>query len=354
MTAVILHYDLRAPDGGTPVDHVYAEALRQCAWADKLGLHAVTLSCHHGVEDNYCPSELTFAAAAAALTENIAFNVLVTVPFYNPIQLAEELAVLDIISRGRAHMVGVAGYRTSEYAMFGVDPSRRGQLMEEGIDTLKRAWAGEPFLYQGREVMVRPRPYSKPRPTIVLGGDSKRAAERAARIADGYISVPTFTPPPEPPAENRVTMPTKDDGSFAAYVTACQEIGKTPRTQLGQHTPCMYLQVAKNPDEMAERVGPYLLHVANSYAKWLEASGGSASYVAATDVNDLRATGNFQIVTPDQCIEIAHQYEEIMFDPLYGGIPPEIAWESLELFRTHVLPEIELDDRPGTVLREAN
>jgi alkanesulfonate monooxygenase SsuD/methylene tetrahydromethanopterin reductase-like flavin-dependent oxidoreductase (luciferase family) len=353
MTAVILHYDLRSPESGVPAADMYQAALDQCAWADELGLHAVTLSCHHGVADNYCPSQLTFAAAAAARTEQIAFNVLVTIPLYNPIQLAEEFAVLDIISRGRAIMVGVLGYRNSEYVMFGVDRSRRAQLMEEGLEAVKKAWTGDTFDFQGRRVMVRPRPVSRPRPTVVLGGDSRGAARRAARLADGFMSMPTFTPGVSS-GRGELSLPIKDDGALSQYVEACAEVGVSPRSPLGQRIPCMYLQVAKDPDAMARRVEPYLLHVANSYAEWMEEAGVSTSYSRATDVDQLRATGNFQIVTPTQCVEIAKRCDGIMFDPLFGGIPPEIAWESLELFRTDVLPEIALDTVPGTALRSSN
>ncbi len=352
MTAVILHYDLRSPDGGVPTSDMYQAALDQCAWADDLGLHAVTLSCHHGVADNYCPSQLTFAAAAAARTKQIAFNVLVTVPLYNPIQLAEEFAVLDVISRGRAIMVGVLGYRESEYDMFGVDRARRAQLMEEGLEALKNAWTGDAFDFRGRSVMVRPRPVSRPRPTIVLGGDTRSAARRAARMADGFMSMPTFTPS-APSETGEPALPIKDNGALGLYVEACKELKIAPRSTLGQRIPCMYLQVAKDPDEMAQRVAPYLLHVANSYAEWMQEAGVSITYSPATDVNQLRATGNFQIVTPEQCLKIAQRCDEIMFDPLYGGIPPEIAWESLELFRTEVLPELTLDPQPGTELRSS-
>jgi alkanesulfonate monooxygenase SsuD/methylene tetrahydromethanopterin reductase-like flavin-dependent oxidoreductase (luciferase family) len=222
MTAVILHYDLRSPDDGVPTSDMYQAALDQCAWADELGLHAVTLSCHHGVADNYCPSQLTFAAAAAARTKQIAFNVLITIPLYNPIQLAEEFAVLDIVSRGRAIMVGVLGYREGEYEMFGIDRTQRAQLMEDGLDALKNAWTGDTFDFRGRRVIVRPRPVSRPRPTIILGGDTRAAARRAARMADGFMSMPTFTPSPSSD-RGEPALPIKDNGALALYVEACAE-----------------------------------------------------------------------------------------------------------------------------------
>jgi hypothetical protein len=171
-------------------------------------------------------------------------------------------------------------------------------------------------------------------------------------MADGFMSMPTFTPP-APSDTGELALPIKDSGALAPYVEACAELKIAPRSPLGQRIPCMYLQVAKDPDEMAQRVAPYLLHVANSYAQWMEEAGVSSTYSPATDVDQLRATGNFQIVTPEQCLEIGRRCDEIMFDPLYGGIPPEIAWESLELFRTEVLPDLTLDTQPGTELRSS-
>jgi alkanesulfonate monooxygenase SsuD/methylene tetrahydromethanopterin reductase-like flavin-dependent oxidoreductase (luciferase family) len=236
--------------------------------------------------------------------------------------------------------------------MFGVDRSQRAQLLEEGIGALKNAWTGETFDFRGRRVMVRPRPVSRPRPTIVLGGDTRAAARRAARMADGFMSMPTFSANTASDG-GELALPIKDNGALAPYVEACGELNIAPRSPLGQRIPCMYLQVAKDPDAMAQRVAPYLLHVANSYAEWMAEAGVSTTYSPATDVDQLRATGNFQIVTPEKCIEIAQGCAEIMFDPLYGGIPPEIAWESLELFRTEVLPELSLDEAPGNELRSS-
>jgi alkanesulfonate monooxygenase SsuD/methylene tetrahydromethanopterin reductase-like flavin-dependent oxidoreductase (luciferase family) len=350
LTTLILHYDLRAPDSGTPADELYAAALEQIAWADELGFHGVNLSAHHGVEDNYCPSMLTFAAAAAVRSRRIAFQVPVTLPFYDPVQVAEEFAVLDILSRGRCRLFGVSGYRPGEYPMFGVDPADRAALMEESVAALKAAWTGEEFEFRGRPVMVRPRPFSKPRPTIVLAGASRGAARRAARIADGFLGMPGFSPPENPSGDRQAPLPVKDNTWRDCYREACAEYGTTALVPLGDRIPCMYLQVAENPDEMAERVGPYLLHVANSYAAWFADAGVTASYTAVKDIDELRSTGNIQIVTPERCIEIAHECAEVMLDPLYGGIPPEIAWESLELFRTKVLPELTLDEAPGTEL----
>ena len=69
---------------------------------------------------------------------------------YDPINLAEDLVVLDHLSAGRVSYTVGLGYRPEECAMFGIDSSRRGALMDERLDGLKRALAGERFNWQGR------------------------------------------------------------------------------------------------------------------------------------------------------------------------------------------------------------
>ena len=78
------------------------------------------------------------------------------------------------------------GTPPEEYEQLGVVMKHRPSLMEEGVETLKRAWTGEPFEYQGRTVRVLPRPAQRPRPLIAMGGASPASARRAALIADDY------------------------------------------------------------------------------------------------------------------------------------------------------------------------
>ena len=82
------------------------------------------------------------------------------VPLHDPIALAEQMAVLDIVSGGRISYVCAIGYRPEEYAMFGRDMSTRGRRMEACLEAIRSAWTGEPFSFEGREVRVTPTPLS--------------------------------------------------------------------------------------------------------------------------------------------------------------------------------------------------
>lgn len=101
MIHLSLAYDMRAPDFGADPADLYAAALDQCAWADRVGFQSVGFMEHHASSDGYLPSPIVMAAAAAARTRRMRIGVLVLAPLYDPVRLAEDLAVLDNVARGR-------------------------------------------------------------------------------------------------------------------------------------------------------------------------------------------------------------------------------------------------------------
>src|SRR5262245_25808427 len=222
-----LRFDFRNPDfAGTAAADRYAAALEMVEWADQRGCVTVAVSEHHGSSDGYLPSPLPMLAAMAARTTNVSFAVAALIaPFYDPIRLAEDLVVLDHLSKGRVDLIVAAGYVRDEFAMYGVDPAERAARVVETVTTLKAAFTGDPFKFRGRSVTITPAPYRAGGPSVSLGGSSEAAARRAARIADGFIpSVPEVwefyrdevialgrpDPGPSPIAKNRVVALAED------------------------------------------------------------------------------------------------------------------------------------------------
>src|SRR3954447_10353131 len=188
-----LRFDFRNPDiARTSMADRYAAALDMAEWADRLGCVNIVLSEHHGSPDGYLPSPIPMLAAMAARTTNVRFMIAALVaPFHDPLRLAEDLIVLDHLSKGRVDVIVAGGYVHEEFAMFDVPMKERAKRVTETVTTLKAAFAGEPFAYRGRTVHVRPPPFRPGGPGVLLGGSSEAAARRAARIADGFIpSVP--------------------------------------------------------------------------------------------------------------------------------------------------------------------
>lgn len=321
-----LRYDMRAPQIGAPAPALYRATIDQCEWADRLGFDKVHLAEHHGAEDGYCPSPIVLGSAIAARTEQmrIHLSALVAV-LHHPLRLAEDLAVLDIISGGRLGVTLGIGYRASEYAMFGVEQRRRVPILEQAIEVFDKAWTGEPFEFQGQRVMIRPTPVQQPRPPLFIGGSTEASARRAARFGDGYVPAGV------------------DARLFAIYEEECRRLGRTPGPPNPPRGP-MFLHVTEDPERDLPVVAPHFLYTSNANAEWAKERGeGVTPYSARHGIEDLESDPQFAVVTPEGCLELARRMgadSELTFQPLMGGLDPDVAWSSLELFGSKVLPRL--------------
>jgi alkanesulfonate monooxygenase SsuD/methylene tetrahydromethanopterin reductase-like flavin-dependent oxidoreductase (luciferase family) len=170
----IMRFAMRSgPVGASERADLYAATLEMCAWAEDRGCAAAVLSQHHGVDDGYLPSPLPLAAAIAARTTTLPISVAaLLLALYEPVKLAEDLAVIDLIGRGRVSYVVGVGYRAEEFAMFGIDPKRRGTIVENRIKVLRRLWAGETVDVEGRPATISPMPFTPGGPMLAYGGGS--------------------------------------------------------------------------------------------------------------------------------------------------------------------------------------
>ena len=326
MAISVIRFDQRAPSfSPTAPRDLYAAALDMAAFADEAGFQIASLSEHHGVDDGYLPSPLVLAAAIFGRTQKITVNfAALLVPLYDPVKLAEDLAILDLVSGGRLMIVAGLGYRPEEYAALGKDWSRRGRLLDEALEVMKRAWAGETFAWNDRTVRVTPAPFTKPHPAIFVGGSTAAAAKRAARFG-----LP-FAPP------------IHDPELAALYTAECERLGVKGGFVLSPGEPATTF-VAKDPERAWELLGKHMLHDAVSYAGWQRPEQRSYQHSRATTIPELRAEGKYRVLTPDQCVEIAKQqgpFCTFVHAPLCGGTPPELGWESLRLYAGEVLPRL--------------
>jgi alkanesulfonate monooxygenase SsuD/methylene tetrahydromethanopterin reductase-like flavin-dependent oxidoreductase (luciferase family) len=316
-----LRFDFRNPEfAGTPMADRYSAAIEMAEWADRLGGMSVSVSEHHGSDDGYIPSPLPMLAAMAARTTNIRFSVAALIaPFYEPLRLAEDMVVLDNLSKGRVDLIVAAGYVPEEFAMYGVPIGERVKRVTEVVTTLRAAFTGEPFEFRGRTVRVTPAPYRPGGPSISLGGSTEPAARRAARIADGFV-----------PSAPEV---------WEFYRDEVQKLGRPdpgPSPMGAMRT----IALAEDPDKGWEQMGPFFLHETNAYGAWLSGKGLSAPYKVFPDIDSLRATGQYHVLTPAQFVAEQKQaaIPVAFFHPLCGGMPIDLAWSSLRLFENEVLP----------------
>jgi len=185
----------RAPvDGPADIRDLYEAAIEMSVWGEAQGALSVVLSEHHASPDGYLPSPLVLAAAIAARTSTVPITVAaLLVPLHDPVRLAEDMAVLDVMSRGRVVYVAGLGYPPEEFAMFGRSLAERGRRMDECLTVLQRAWTGDEFVYDGRTVRVTPQPSTPGGPMLMYGGGSPAAAPivavPVATTVSSYVSV---------------------------------------------------------------------------------------------------------------------------------------------------------------------
>jgi alkanesulfonate monooxygenase SsuD/methylene tetrahydromethanopterin reductase-like flavin-dependent oxidoreductase (luciferase family) len=310
-----LRFDMRAADSGAPSPELYAAAIEMCAWAETRGAIAAVLSEHHGAADGHLPSPLILASAIAARTERLSIILAaVVIPFWDPVRLAEEMSVLDIISNGRVSYAFGIGHRAQEYEHFGVGMRHRGRLADENLSTLRQLLTGDPVIHEGRRVHVTPACVTSGGPHIMIAGGSLPAAKRAAKHGLGFLS--QANPP----------------GLKEFYEAQCRSHGHEPGfSQFPDPTAPTAVFVADDVDKAWNELGPFLLHDAMTAAAYRHGDESVASISGAESVAELRdATGPYRIFTPQQATAHVRSGRSLPLLPLCAGISPQVAWSYLE------------------------
>lgn len=183
------------PPAGENMPRLYDEVLAEAELADAVGFDLVCVPEHHMVPDGYLPAPLLFLAAIAARTKNVRLGTSVMhLPEWHPIRVAEEVAVLDNLSKGRVSLGVGLNLVEPELHLAGISRHGIGKRFNECVEILRKAWSGEKFsfdgeFYQLNDVTITPRPVQDP-PPIWTGAMSEVALKRAGRLGTGWISDP--------------------------------------------------------------------------------------------------------------------------------------------------------------------
>ena len=320
----VLRFDLRIPPFVTNLTHAeqYREFLRMVEWSDDKGFAAVVLSEHHGTEDGYMNSPLLLARSVLGRTSNVFCSVsALLLPLHDPLRIAEEIATIDLIAPGRFNVVIGVGYRESEFEMFGKNRKTRGKDTEDGIRAVLTALKGRPFTYNGREVLITPKPVSDPSSLISVGGSVEISAKRAARL--GLSFVPAV----------------RDENLESVYYEEAKAVGYENPMCMMPSGPGMVI-VTEDPERTWNEIGDNLIYDAISYAAWQYKDQRSSWHIEGTSIEELKAGGQHLIVTPDECVDLVKTNGAAVLHPLIGGIDPSIGWESLELVANKVIPTL--------------
>jgi probable F420-dependent oxidoreductase len=329
-----LWYDFRNPAQWRRSDkEVYDATIEQVTWAETIGYDDVWLTEHHFVDDGHSPSPLILASAIAMRTKKIRIGTSVLLlPLYDPVRVAEDGATIDVLSGGRFELGIGVGYRTDEFAGLGINHSHRGARADEGLEIIRRLWEGETVTFQGKHFKIEaaklsPLPIQKPRPPLWVGGFAKASVRRAARLADGYIGTGDMT------------------GLYKLYCDELRAAGKDP-AQARLAGGMLWLVVANDPEKTWNEMAPQVQFQINVYSEWSKKAAipGMPLVPPVPTLAALKATGIFQVMTPDEAVKTIRQYVDVVpLERFYcwtvpPGYPVRKMDEHLELMATTVMP----------------
>ena len=174
-------------DRSVPLPSIYAMALERIVTMDTAGYDAVWLAEHHFTSFSVCPSVHMMGVIAAARTKRLRIGTGVSLaPFYNPLRLAEEVALLDVLSGGRVNWGAGRGFERGEFKAFGIPGEESAQRFHETVAIVLKAWTSDKLSFQGKyfhydAVEVLPKPLQAPHPPVWMAATSTTAIDWAAR-----------------------------------------------------------------------------------------------------------------------------------------------------------------------------
>ena len=173
---------------GRPMRQGFAAAVDEIKLADELGFDNMMISSQHFEENDILPSPFVACSFIAAQTKRIRLGpgILLFPLAYNPIHVAEDGAVFDVLSDGRLNFAMGRGFRKEEFAGFGVSRKERGPRVREGTTIIRKLWSEDHVSHDGqfwklKDVSLRPKPSQKPNPPIWISGESMPYRGRASR-----------------------------------------------------------------------------------------------------------------------------------------------------------------------------
>jgi alkanesulfonate monooxygenase SsuD/methylene tetrahydromethanopterin reductase-like flavin-dependent oxidoreductase (luciferase family) len=323
----------------TPSASVYREVGRQIELADRLGIAHAWFAEHHGhAHIGHCPHPLAYASYLAGRTERIGLGAaVVCVNLHHPVLVAEQIAMLDVLSDGRASVGLGSGSTASEFALYGaadLAPDARRARFVEILDLMERVWTGEPFEWRSEHFQVSspgclPRPLGRVADKLWIGANSPDSARLAG--ARGYGLQ----------LSNLRTIPDLRR-LVAAYRTGRAEAaGRSGPERIAASAP---LYVAASDERALDEFGPALeiLLRENRRAR-PDANPGAQPSTPREHVQALRFTVGSTARAVDELLSLREQvgFTTLNLRPRWGGMTPEMVESSLRLFAERVRPELE-------------
>jgi len=326
---------------------VYESGLEQMLAAEALGYSSVWIAEHHFNDYGLCPAPTVLASYVAARTTTLRLGMGVSLlPLHHPVDLAEQLAVLDVVSGGRLDVGVGRGGTLQDYQTFQSERDDSRARVEEGIALMQRSWSGAPFDFTGRfhsaeRLHVRPRPVQRPHPPLYIAANSEDSVLSAARLGLPTLSS-FFVPIPELQRRHRVYR----EASRAAGRSE-PEIDALERQAWGMRV----VHIAPDHDEaMRAAEPPFMGYQQKMSVLRSDATGGTVPASFDRSLLKLRAFRDYLgdgwalIGTPAEVRDglqkylDATGYQHVLLLMALPGLHTGLALRSMRLFAEEVAP----------------
>jgi alkanesulfonate monooxygenase SsuD/methylene tetrahydromethanopterin reductase-like flavin-dependent oxidoreductase (luciferase family) len=314
MLLTVLRFNFASPQGEPhKQSELIRAALELARWGESRGITTVSVDEHHATGHGWSCNPIMAAGMFLAQTSTLIASVDCALgPLWNPVRLAEDIALVDNMSRGRLHTTIGLGYRTVEYDELGVDFGQRGKLMDSLIERMLSEWSTGGT-------------WTRPHPPLYVGGGARVTARRAARfglplsLADHLPDVAAY------------------------YRELCADVGLAPLVIMPGPINRGMIYLHEDPDRAWAQLGEHILWEAVTYGGWSKDQRSLMHLPGVQTLEEVRASGRYRFLTPDQLIaEVrdATDYGPIVLHPLVGGMPVDEAWKSVQLLTDKVIPAL--------------
>ena len=329
---------------------VYESGLAQMLAAESLGYSSVWIAEHHFNDYGLCPAPQVLASYVAARTTRLRLGMGVSLlPLHHPVDLAEELAVLDVVSGGRLDIGIGRGGTLQDYQTFQSDRADSRERVEEGIALMRQAWSGAPFDFKGRfhsaeRLHVRPRPVQAPHPPLFIATNSEDSVVSAARLGLPTLSS-FFVPLAELQTRHRLYRETALAAGHSMH-----DVEEWER----QSWLMRAVHVAPDRDAaMRAAEGPFMGYQHKMARLRSDAAGGSVpgsfdrSLLRLRPFQEYLDNGWLMVGSPDEVRESLQRYLDaaafgrVMLLMALPGLETDLALRSMRLFAEQVAPALE-------------
>jgi alkanesulfonate monooxygenase SsuD/methylene tetrahydromethanopterin reductase-like flavin-dependent oxidoreductase (luciferase family) len=323
--------------------------MEQMLAAESLGYHSVWIAEHHFNDYGLCPTPPVLAAWLAARTRTLRVGMGVSLlPLHHPVDLAENLAVLDVVSGGRLDVGIGRGGTLQDYHTFQSDRADARARVEEGIAPLQASWTGGPFDFRGRfhsaeRLHVRPRPVQRPHPPLFIASNSEDSVRSAARLGLPTLSS-FFVPVEELQRRHQLYRDiSREHGRAQSGVEALEQ----------QSWGMRVVHVAPSRREaLAAIEAPFMGYQHKMAVLRSDSTGGTVPNSFDRSLLKLRPFAEYLdtdwmiVGTPDEVRDGLRQYceatgyQRVLLLMALPGLPTELALRSMRLFAEKVAPDL--------------